>query len=68
MIPLDRAKRRAGDPKALRQAMRILGGQFVLGQTIDEALINAHDEAALGYRFSFDMLGEAARTPTPAIR
>ena len=56
---------RSGEPvirQALRQAMRILGGQFVLGQTIREALANAEDEAAEGYRFSFDMLGEAART------
>ena len=48
--------------------MRILGRQFVLGQTIKEALANAEDEAALGYRFSFDMLGEAARTEDDASR
>jgi RHH-type transcriptional regulator, proline utilization regulon repressor / proline dehydrogenase / delta 1-pyrroline-5-carboxylate dehydrogenase len=68
---LQRLIARSGEPlirNALRQAMRILGGQFVLGQTIDEALINAHDEAALGYRFSFDMLGEAARTGPDADR
>jgi RHH-type proline utilization regulon transcriptional repressor/proline dehydrogenase/delta 1-pyrroline-5-carboxylate dehydrogenase len=68
---LQRLIARSGEPlirNALRQAMRILGGQFVLGQTIDEALINAHDEAALGYRFSFDMLGEAARTGPDAGR
>ena len=60
---------RSGEPvirQALRQAMRILGDQFVLGQTIDEALANAEDEAAQGYRFSFDMLGEAARTADDA--
>ena len=42
---------RSGEPvirQALRQAMRILGGQFVLGQTIDEALANAEDEARAG--------------------
>ncbi len=62
---------RSGEPvirQALRQAMRILGRQFVLGQTIKEALANAEDEAALGYRFSFDMLGEAARTEDDASR
>jgi len=56
---------RSGEPvirQALRQAMRILGNQFVLGQTIEEALVNAENEAEQGYRFSFDMLGEAART------
>ncbi len=62
---------RSGEPvirQALRQAMRILGGQFVLGQTIGDALANAEDEAARGYRFSFDMLGEAARTDEDAER
>jgi RHH-type proline utilization regulon transcriptional repressor/proline dehydrogenase/delta 1-pyrroline-5-carboxylate dehydrogenase len=60
---------RSGEPvirQALRQAMRILGGQFVLGQTIREALHKAEDEAVKGYRFSFDMLGEAARTAQDA--
>jgi RHH-type proline utilization regulon transcriptional repressor/proline dehydrogenase/delta 1-pyrroline-5-carboxylate dehydrogenase len=60
---------RSGEPvirQALRQAMRILGGQFVLGQTIADALANAEDEAEEGYRFSFDMLGEAARTAEDA--
>ena len=60
---------RSGEPvirQALRQAMRILGGQFVLGQTIGDALSNAEDEAEEGYRFSFDMLGEAARTAQDA--
>ncbi len=68
---LQRLIARSGEPvirSALRQAMRILGGQFVLGQTIGEALDNAGDEAALGYRFSFDMLGEAARTGPDAGR
>jgi RHH-type transcriptional regulator, proline utilization regulon repressor / proline dehydrogenase / delta 1-pyrroline-5-carboxylate dehydrogenase len=60
---------RSGEPvirQALRQAMRILGGQFVLGQTSREALHNAEAEAEKGYRFSFDMLGEAARTAQDA--
>jgi RHH-type proline utilization regulon transcriptional repressor/proline dehydrogenase/delta 1-pyrroline-5-carboxylate dehydrogenase len=62
---------RSGEPvirQALRQAMRILGRQFVLGQSIEEALANAEDERKLGYRFSFDMLGEAARTEEDAER
>ncbi len=54
--------------QALRQAMRILGNQFVLGETIESALGNAKDEARQGYRFSFDMLGEAARTKDDAER
>jgi RHH-type proline utilization regulon transcriptional repressor/proline dehydrogenase/delta 1-pyrroline-5-carboxylate dehydrogenase len=62
---------RSGEPvirQALRQAMRILGNQFVLGETIEEALANSEGEAGLGYRFSFDMLGEAARTSDDAAR
>src|SRR4029079_11899267 len=68
---IQRLSGRSGEPvirEALRQAMRILGGQFVLGQTIDEALANAEEEAEQGYRFSFDMLGEAARTAADAER
>ena len=42
---------------ATRQAMRLLGSHFVLGQTIEEALKRA--AAAPGFRYSFDMLGEA---------
>jgi len=62
---------RSGEPvirQALRQAVRILGNQFVLGETIEAALTNAEDEAREGYRFSFDMLGEAARTEEDAAR
>src|SRR6185312_14646702 len=62
---------RSGEPvirQALRRAMRILGNQFVLGETIDEALANAESEAEQGYRFSFDMLGEAARNEDDAER
>jgi RHH-type transcriptional regulator, proline utilization regulon repressor / proline dehydrogenase / delta 1-pyrroline-5-carboxylate dehydrogenase len=62
---------RSGEPvvrRALRQAMRILGRQFVLGQTIEAALANAEEEKCQGYRFSFDMLGEAARTVADARR
>jgi RHH-type transcriptional regulator, proline utilization regulon repressor / proline dehydrogenase / delta 1-pyrroline-5-carboxylate dehydrogenase len=51
---------------ATRQAMRLLGSHFILGQTIEEALARArvHSES----RYSFDMLGEAARTWADAER
>ena len=51
---------------ATRQAMRLLGSHFVLGQTIGEALARggAHPE----FRYSFDMLGEGARTAADAAR
>lgn len=52
--------------KALIQAMRILGQQFVLGRTIEEALKNAKSNFEKGYRYSFDMLGEAAYTQEDA--
>ena len=54
---------RLGEPVvrvAVRQAMRILAGQFVLAETIEEAVSRANQRRP--YRFSFDMLGEAART------
>src|SRR5262245_1160590 len=57
--------RKGGEPlirKGVDLAMRLLGQQFVLGRTIDEALANAREREARGYRFSFDMLGEAALT------
>ena len=51
---------------ATRQAMRLLGSHFVLGQTIDEALARAR--AGPEYLYSFDMLGEGARTAADAER
>ena len=45
---------------ALAQAMKLLGNQFVLGRTIDDALGASKDALAGGYCFSYDMLGEAA--------
>jgi RHH-type transcriptional regulator, proline utilization regulon repressor / proline dehydrogenase / delta 1-pyrroline-5-carboxylate dehydrogenase len=51
---------------AARQAMRLLGSHFVLGQTIDEALRRAGAHPEL--RYSFDMLGEGARTMADAER
>jgi RHH-type proline utilization regulon transcriptional repressor/proline dehydrogenase/delta 1-pyrroline-5-carboxylate dehydrogenase len=60
-----------GEPvvrSAFRQAMRIMGHQFVMGRTIDEALARSTDEGSSRYRFSFDMLGEAALTAADAQR
>ncbi|TPW31283.1 bifunctional proline dehydrogenase/L-glutamate gamma-semialdehyde dehydrogenase PutA [Pararhizobium mangrovi] len=57
--------RRMGMPtvrSATRQAMRFLGSHFVLGETIKDALGKALKNEARGYRHSFDMLGEGART------
>ncbi|WP_373504945.1 bifunctional proline dehydrogenase/L-glutamate gamma-semialdehyde dehydrogenase PutA [Aestuariivirga sp.] len=62
---------RSGEPivrNAMKQAMRIMGKQFVLGRTIDEALSVAAPQEAEGYRFSYDMLGEAAFTMEDAHR
>jgi len=62
---LRRAIGRMGEPvirTATLQAMKILGGQFVFGRTIDEALKRAAPERAKGLTHSFDMLGEAAMT------
>ena len=51
---------------ATRQAMRLLGSHFVLGQTIEEALGRAGEHRE--FRYSFDMLGEGARTADDAER
>jgi RHH-type proline utilization regulon transcriptional repressor/proline dehydrogenase/delta 1-pyrroline-5-carboxylate dehydrogenase len=51
---------------ATRQAMRLLGSHFVLGQTIEEALSRAGSHRE--FRYSFDMLGEGARTSADAER
>ncbi len=62
--------KRLGGPAvrlATRQAMRVLGNHFVLGQTIEEALDRAKS-AEPRSRFSFDMLGEGARTAEDAER
>ncbi|HEU4650488.1 MAG TPA: proline dehydrogenase family protein, partial [Croceibacterium sp.] len=68
---LRRAVGRLGEPvirQATLQAMRILGGQFVFGRTIDEALRRAEPEQRQGLTHSFDMLGEAAMTFADAER
>jgi RHH-type proline utilization regulon transcriptional repressor/proline dehydrogenase/delta 1-pyrroline-5-carboxylate dehydrogenase len=63
--------RRLGTPAVragARQAMRIMGGHFVLGETIGAALKRAGSGAGRVYRYSFDMLGEGARTEADARR
>jgi len=62
---------RTGEPVvrlAVRQAMRIMGHQFVMGRSIDEALDAAAEASGQAYRHSFDMLGEAALTAADAER
>ncbi len=62
---------RTGEPvirQAISSAMRMLGGQFVLGRTMHEALRNAQKWREKGYHYSFDMLGEAAYTKKDAER
>jgi RHH-type proline utilization regulon transcriptional repressor/proline dehydrogenase/delta 1-pyrroline-5-carboxylate dehydrogenase len=62
---------RLGEPlmrTAFRQAMRIMGHQFVMGRTIEEALERSHSAEHRSYRHSFDMLGEAALTSADGAR
>ncbi|BAI76483.1 1-pyrroline-5-carboxylate dehydrogenase (plasmid) [Azospirillum sp. B510] len=62
---------RGGEPLIRRGvdfAMRMMGEQFVTGQTIDEALANSRGMEAEGFRYSYDMLGEAATTAADADR
>src|SRR5277367_1343875 len=64
---LDSIARRLGLPAlrtAIRQAMRLIGSHFVIGQTIEDALSRARGHAE--FRYSFDMLGEGARTSADA--
>src|SRR4030081_340853 len=66
---IGRLAKRLGVPAvraATRQAMRLMGSHFVLGETIESALARAHSSGAT--RYSFDMLGEGARTATDAER
>ncbi|AST33694.2 trifunctional transcriptional regulator/proline dehydrogenase/L-glutamate gamma-semialdehyde dehydrogenase [Ralstonia solanacearum] len=60
-----------GEPlirKGVDMAMRLMGEQFVTGETISEALANARKYEAEGFRYSYDMLGEAAMTEADAQR
>lgn len=68
---LQRMMERTGEPvirKAVGEAMKILGRQFILGEDIKEALSRGEKRRQMGYRFSYDMLGEAARTADDALR
>jgi len=63
--------KRLGEPVvrgAVSQAMKELGRQFVLGRTIKEAMKQAARYESQGYAYSYDMLGEAARTDIDALR
>ncbi|MBI0168385.1 trifunctional transcriptional regulator/proline dehydrogenase/L-glutamate gamma-semialdehyde dehydrogenase [Bartonella sp. M0280] len=62
---------RCGEPvirKGMDMAMRMMGEQFVRGETIDEALERSKPLEARGFRYSYDMLGEAATTADDADR
>lgn len=66
---LTRLIAKGGEPlirKGVDLAMRMLGNQFVTGQTIDDALANSRENEARGYLYSYDMLGEAALTAEDA--
>jgi len=62
---------RGGEPvvrKGVDMAMHLMGEQFVMGQTIGKALAQANRHEARGWRYSYDMLGEAALTEADAMR
>ncbi|WP_417580155.1 trifunctional transcriptional regulator/proline dehydrogenase/L-glutamate gamma-semialdehyde dehydrogenase [Pelagibacterium sp.] len=66
---LSRLVSRSGEPvirAGVKMAMRMLGEQFVAGQTIKEAVKNARTWEAKGFGYSYDMLGEAATTARDA--
>lgn len=68
---LTRLIARAGEPvirKGVDLAMRLMGEQFVTGETIEDALDRARAKEAQGFRYSYDMLGEAATTADDASR
>ncbi|KID58067.1 transcriptional regulator [Pseudoalteromonas luteoviolacea] len=68
---LKRTMGRIGEPairKSVQYAMKIMGQQFVMGTTIEAALERAKEKEATGYAYSYDMLGEGARTMADAER
>jgi len=68
---LKRTVGRLGEPvirKAVRYAMKIMGTQFVMGRNIEEAIKRAVEQESKGYTYSYDMLGEGARTMSDANR
>jgi RHH-type transcriptional regulator, proline utilization regulon repressor / proline dehydrogenase / delta 1-pyrroline-5-carboxylate dehydrogenase len=68
---LKRVVTRGGEPlirKGVDMAMRLMGEQFVTGETIAQALAHAREREAIGFRYSYDMLGEGALTAHDAAR
>ena len=68
---LTRLIARGGEPlirRGVNMAMRLMGEQFVTGQTISSALANSRKFEDIGFRYSYDMLGEAATTAEDAER
>ncbi|HEV7440503.1 MAG TPA: bifunctional proline dehydrogenase/L-glutamate gamma-semialdehyde dehydrogenase PutA, partial [Methylobacterium sp.] len=68
---LTRLVSRGGEPlirRGVNLAMRMMGEQYVTGETIEQALENSRRREAHGFRYSFDMLGEAAMTAADAAR
>ncbi|MDZ4338070.1 MAG: bifunctional proline dehydrogenase/L-glutamate gamma-semialdehyde dehydrogenase PutA, partial [Pseudomonas sp.] len=68
---LNRIIGKGGEPlirKGVDMSMRLMGEQFVTGETIAEALANATNMESKGFRYSYDMLGEAALTDEDAKR
>ncbi|MCI3203533.1 MULTISPECIES: trifunctional transcriptional regulator/proline dehydrogenase/L-glutamate gamma-semialdehyde dehydrogenase [Pandoraea] len=62
---------KGGDPlirKGVDMAMRLMGERFVTGENISEALANSGKYEALGFRYTYDMLGESAMTEADALR
>lgn len=62
---------KGGEPlirKGVEVAMRLLGKQFVTGETIEQAIKNGEKRFQQGFRYSYDMLGEAALTEEDAAR
>lgn len=70
MNGIKKIARKGGEPmirNTVNYAMLILGKQFVMGRNINEAIGRAKELESQGYRYSYDMLGEAARTEKDAI-
>jgi RHH-type proline utilization regulon transcriptional repressor/proline dehydrogenase/delta 1-pyrroline-5-carboxylate dehydrogenase len=66
---LHRIAGKIGNPsirEALRIGMKVIGSKFVLGETIEEAVKHSKPQLKRGYRYSYDMLGEGARTEEQA--
>ena len=62
---------RMGEPvirRAMNIAMKVMGKQFVMGETIESAVKRAQEKEKIGYVYSYDMLGEGARTLADADR